>query len=161
MKTRRSSSVHASTLRVTLSLILLPTAAILLALSLSSPAVGRKLTTKTSAAPLGLAPSTPEISFIEPLLTSLAGANGGDGAYGLAKGDLNGDGKLDLAATLNFDPAGNVSGKGSVAIMLGNGDNTFQQPVIVLTLAPNVFARGILIKDFSGDGKLDLVVTNR
>src|SRR6185503_11667954 len=39
------------------------------------------------------------LAFVEPLATSLVFRFGQSGAIGLAQGDFNGDGKLDLAAT--------------------------------------------------------------
>ena len=65
----------------------------------------------------------------------------------VASGDLNGDGKMDLAV-LNT-----VSS--NVSILLGNGDGTFQS-------AKNFDAGSnpsrIFLGDFNGDGKLDLAV---
>jgi uncharacterized protein (DUF2141 family) len=71
-------------------------------------------------------------------------------ADSVAVGDLNGDGKLDLAI-------GN-SGLGTVAVLLGNGDGTFQTAVPYSTGGgtPNA----VVIADVNGDGKLDLVVAN-
>jgi FG-GAP-like repeat/Abnormal spindle-like microcephaly-assoc'd, ASPM-SPD-2-Hydin len=65
-------------------------------------------------------------------------------------GDFNNDGKLDLAVA-NFTTAN------SVAILLGNGNGTFQPAV----LYPAGEAVGwIAAGDFNGDGKLDLATTN-
>ena len=66
-------------------------------------------------------------------------------------GDFNGDGRIDLAV------AGNDSqtGTGEVAVLLGNGDGTFQPPTIYpMGLPPT----GIVAGDFSGNGILDLAV---
>jgi len=69
-------------------------------------------------------------------------------------GDLNGDGKLDLAIANVAEGFGN----GSVSVLFGNGDGTFQPAV---TLATNAFeAAGIAIADFNGDGNPDIVVAN-
>ena len=101
-------------------------------------------------------PVSAVISFIQPAPTPLVTGKDGSGAVGLATGDFNGDVKPDLAVTF-VDDIG-AGQQGFVAIMPGNGDGTFQAPTTLHTLSPGVFARGILAKDFDGDGKLDLVV---
>jgi dienelactone hydrolase len=70
-------------------------------------------------------------------------------------GDFNRDGKLDLAVAL-FKVNGTASGT-EVAVLLGNGDGTFQTPLSYSAgQAPISVAAG----DFNGDGKLDLAVAN-
>jgi len=72
---------------------------------------------------------------------------------GLAVGDLNGDGNLDLVVA-NY---GNIIA-GSVSILLGNGDGSFQAPVTT-NLAISV--AHVVLSDVNHDGKLDLVVGGR
>jgi len=72
----------------------------------------------------------------------------------IAVGDLNGDGKLDLAVA-NF--AENF-GVGSVSVLFGKGDGTFQPAISLATNA--LEAAGIAIADFNGDSKPDIVVAN-
>lgn len=63
-----------------------------------------------------------------------------------AVGDFNGDGKLDLAF-----PYYNA-----VSVLFGNGDGTFQSPVIYQVSYPGYAA---IAADVNGDGKLDIVTS--
>jgi hypothetical protein len=69
---------------------------------------------------------------------------------GLVLSDFNGDGKLDIATGSGF-----YSG---VAVLLGNGDGTFQSPTEFAT--GSGVAMEIVVADFNGDGKPDLAVVN-
>jgi FG-GAP-like repeat/Bacterial Ig-like domain (group 3) len=80
---------------------------------------------------------------------------GGNAEPSIAVGDVNGDGIPDIVAA-NYDVPN--SGDGSVAIMLGNGNGTFQAPL--LYPSGGLTAVSVAIADFNGDGKLDLVVAN-
>ncbi len=66
-----------------------------------------------------------------------------------AFGDFNKDGKLD-AAVLHDSP--------SIAVMLGNGDGSFQAESGTQTLPNSDFANVIAVADVNGDGNLDIVV---
>jgi FG-GAP-like repeat/FG-GAP repeat len=70
----------------------------------------------------------------------------------IAVGDLNGDGKLDLAI------ANAAEGQGTVSVLFGNGNGTFQ-PAVTLTTGGSE-SQGIAIADFNGDSKPDIVVAN-
>jgi hypothetical protein len=74
----------------------------------------------------------------------------------VAIGDFNGDAKLDLAVANGCGPSGCASG-GSVSILLGNGDGTFQAHADYGT--PRLPAL-VAVGDFNGDGRLDVAVAN-
>jgi len=69
--------------------------------------------------------------------------------------DFNGDGKPDIAV-LNLGGTSSTTGEGSVSILLGKGDGTFQaaKNFDVGGVNPTTFA----VADFNSDGKLDLAV---
>jgi hypothetical protein len=68
------------------------------------------------------------------------------GGESLKSADFNGDGILDL-----------VSGFGTKAVSLGNGDGSFKAPVSFQASGMNLFASAVA--DLNNDGVLDLVVT--
>ncbi|MBI3478336.1 MAG: VCBS repeat-containing protein [Acidobacteria bacterium] len=69
--------------------------------------------------------------------------------FSVAVGDFNGDHNLDVAVTVPFGP--------SVAVLLGNGNGTFQAPQIYSGFNQPI---GIVASDFNGDQKLDLAVSD-
>ncbi|MGD0619217.1 MAG: VCBS repeat-containing protein, partial [Bryobacteraceae bacterium] len=69
--------------------------------------------------------------------------------------DFNGDHKLDLAAS---NPATDGSGPGSVAILLGNGNGTFQTATSIQA-GPN--PASLAAADFNDDGKTDLAAASQ
>ena len=79
----------------------------------------------------------------------------GNSMTNIAVGDFNGDGKLDIVVFLPGKGAQFVAGE--LRILLGNGDGTFQAPVVTpLTIA----ATSLRVGDFNGDKKADLIVGN-
>ena len=82
--------------------------------------------------------------------------SGGYLAVALAVGDVNGDGKPDLIVVNAY---GNTKfADGTIGVLLGNGDGTFQPAVTYST--DGFSATAIAVADLNGDGKLDVVVTN-
>jgi hypothetical protein len=73
----------------------------------------------------------------------------GQGASVIAA-DVNGDGKQDLVVALLNPPGG-------VAVLLGNGNGTFQQPKTYASAGADMYS--VTAADFNGDGKVDLAVT--
>jgi hypothetical protein len=72
------------------------------------------------------------------------------GARGIASGDFNGDGKLDLAITTSAD-------QDQAALLLGDGAGGFVQ---VARYGVGGDPRTPVVADFNGDGKPDLAVPN-
>ena len=68
-------------------------------------------------------------------------------------GDFTGNGRLDLAVV----NSGIYPNGGTVSVLLGNGDGTFQPQV---TYAVGLFPDAIVTGDFTGDGRTDLAVVN-
>jgi uncharacterized membrane protein len=77
----------------------------------------------------------------------------------VAVGDLNGDGKLDLAVATTGPGCGNGCPKGLVAVLLGRGDGTFKKAKTYSTGGFDAIG-WVAIADVNGDKKPDLLVAN-
>jgi len=86
-------------------------------------------------------------NFLAPTPYSLSN---GFNTIGMAAADLNNDGKLDLIVPMSYGS--------NVAILLGNGDGTFQAETDLATVSSYPFA--VAVADFNGDGKVDLAITS-
>jgi uncharacterized protein (TIGR03437 family) len=74
-------------------------------------------------------------------------------ALGAVAGDFNGDGTPDLAVSVG--PA-DFQTPGSIAVLLGKGDGTFQSARYLALPGPLV-STALAVADLNGDGRLDLV----
>jgi Calx-beta domain/FG-GAP-like repeat/FG-GAP repeat len=68
----------------------------------------------------------------------------------VAVGEFNGDGVPDLATA-------NSASNGTVSVLLGNGDGTFQA---ARTFAAGTYPFHVVVGEFNGDGRQDLAVAN-
>jgi uncharacterized repeat protein (TIGR03803 family) len=89
----------------------------------------------------------------QPLVQYLTG---GLGTTSVVLADINGDGKPDLLVANSCIDSGCNSG--SIGVLLGNGDGTFQAAVSYATLEPATFS--LVTADVNGDAKLDALVAN-
>jgi len=92
--------------------------------------------TMGASIPLSMPPPSADFSSLGPVI--------------LAAADLNGDGRLDLIASL----ADSDGGSFGFAVLLGNGDGTFQPPI----LNPQP-ANAFTVADMNGDKIPDLIVS--
>ena len=76
-----------------------------------------------------------------------------DWLWALVTGDFNNDGKLDIGVYISPN-----TGPTTVAVLLGNGDGTFQPPITTTVLTYSYFTAAMIAGDFNKDGKLDLAV---
>jgi hypothetical protein len=102
---------------------------------------------------LGSAQSKLDFLFVPPVLYDSGGYSDA-----IAVGDLNHDGKLDLIV-LNCGPDSTCGGTGSVGVLLGNGDGTFQPATTYFS--GGTIPNSITVADVNGDGRLDVLVANR
>jgi pimeloyl-ACP methyl ester carboxylesterase len=89
--------------------------------------------------------------------TAASYGSGGAYSHSVAVGDVNGDGKADLVVA-NFCIALGNCANGTVGVLLGNGDGTFQTAVPYGSGGGE--ASAVVLADVDGDGKLDVVVAN-
>jgi uncharacterized repeat protein (TIGR01451 family) len=109
-----------------------------------------------------IAPSVlADVSFVQTPSLPLAFTDDQGSVFGVARGDFNADGRLDVAVTGQGSVAASplAASRDFVAVFAGNGDGSFQSPVFVdLGARDTVVAAGIVAADLDNDGKLDLVV---
>ncbi|HTR22741.1 MAG TPA: FG-GAP-like repeat-containing protein [Terriglobales bacterium] len=89
--------------------------------------------------------------------SAVAYSSVGYGASSVAIADLNGDGVPDLVVDNICKTSSNCS-KGGIALLPGNGDGTFQTPLVYNSDGNN--ATSVAAADLDGDGKADIVTAN-
>ena len=82
---------------------------------------------------------------------ALSSSTTGNGPAAIATGDINSDGKVDLAVANYSD--------NTVTILLGKGDGTFR-PAAGSPVSVGAAPGAVTMADFNGDGKVDLAVAN-
>ena len=106
--------------------------------------------------------------------TAIAFGSGGSMSRSVAAADVNGDGKPDLlmanSCTSVGSPNGCTNNNGTVGVLLGNGDGTFQTVPVVnggvtfhgaVTYGSGGFeAQSVAVADVNEDDKPDLLVAN-
>jgi len=83
-------------------------------------------------------------------------SSGGYVSSSVAIADINGDGRLDL--TMASYAQSSSSRRGSVSVLPGNGDGTFQAPVSFSSGGDDLTS--VAIADVNGDGKPDAIAAN-
>ena len=107
------------------------------------------VTLDTSANTVRVLLGTGAGAFAAGVAYPLGNAASSSGLGAIAVGDVNGDGKPDIAAV---DP-----NSGTLFVLAGKGDGTFSVPKTFPT-APNPYA--LALGDVNGDGKLDVATAN-
>ena len=120
--------------------VLAISALIALGFKIAGPKPGSKPPSEASSGTAGYVPSFTRTNY-----------DVGSQPDSVVVGDFNGDGRLDLAVA--------NAGDGTVSVLLGRGDGTFQSPM-QYTVGPRGRFSQIAVGDFNGDGQLDLAVSN-
>ena len=94
-------------------------------------------------------------TFARPLVFAASGQD--FTPTSLAVGDVNGDGRPDLVINSFGDNDSSVS---QLGVLLGNGDGTFQAPILN-TPRRDLGDGDVVLGDFNGDGLLDAAVGGR
>ncbi len=130
----------------------------------------------TDAQPQGLATADFNGDGIPDLVSANRGGNSvsillgtGDGTFQPARnlpagnqpvrvvtGDFNGDGIPDVLV-LDTGAAPNFSG--TLSLLLGTGDGSFQAARPIIFNGAAVFPKDLIVADFNGDGKLDVAIS--
>ncbi|QDV25744.1 putative Ig domain-containing protein [Aureliella helgolandensis] len=92
-------------------------------------------------------------------------ASDSNGVFGMDHGDLNGDGILDMVTLFAFSsPVLGLRYQLRITAVLGDGDGGFGAPIEIYAhdIGSNIYdPRNLLLRDFTGDGNLDVVAIER
>jgi len=100
--------------------------------------------------------NSPQAPLFLPATTYAAG---GYATGALVAGDVNGDGTTDLVVANHCAAGSGCLTFGSLGVLLGNGDGTFQAAQAYSS--GGILPESVAIADIDGDGKADIVVANR
>ena len=85
---------------------------------------------------------------------------GGISAYAIAVADVNADGHPDLLVADGCSSGTYCSPDGVLAVLLGNGDGTFQSPHSYDTGGSDIYHANVAVADLNGDNKLDVAISH-
>jgi hypothetical protein len=92
--------------------------------------------------------------------TAPAYNSGGYESDSVVLADVNGDGKLDLVVGNDCPSVSTCNSGGSVSVLLGNGDGTFQAAVTYALGGSDALSVSVAVADVNADGKPDLLATS-
>jgi hypothetical protein len=99
-------------------------------------------------------------TFKKPISANMSAVPTTAGFFGIATGDVNGDGKTDIVAVSPYvwnQQTGAEEKPGQITFLLGKGDGTFQPATAIST---GLELQDVVIADFNGDGKMDIAVAD-
>jgi hypothetical protein len=128
------------------SIFVFATALLVLLAAQSNPAVHAH-----QPAALSAATAQPETGKPKVLANAVVYETEANSATSVALADLNGDGYPDIVVAAVYS---------GISVLMGNGDGTFQAPVLYPTSLNASAAVSLAIGDVNGDGRLDLVVVS-